>query len=94
MISCCPLLTAKPRDPTHCASCPHILSMTNRHPLAPAWPSLPGGRQCLADFRMPKLGQPREGTYAQMERQRPEKVSDMPKVSKAGAGTTSAVLTI
>ena len=43
MISCCPLLAAQPGDPTHWASGPHILSMTNRYPLPLAWPPPPDG---------------------------------------------------
>lgn len=43
MISCCLLLAAQPEDPTHWASCPHILSMTNRRPVTPASPPPPGG---------------------------------------------------
>ena len=81
MISCCPLLAAQPGDPTHWASCPHILSMTHRHPLPLAWPP------------MPKLGRPRESSLAQMERPRPEKVSDMPKVTQQGR-YPSAALTV
>ena len=57
MISCCPLLAAWPEDPTHWASRPHILSMTNRHPLAPAWPPPPGeGGQCLAEIQNAQAG--------------------------------------
>lgn len=52
MISCCPLPAARPGHPTHWASCPRILSITNRHPLAPAWPPPPGaGELCIAEIQ-------------------------------------------
>lgn len=59
MISCCPLPAAQPGDPTHWASCPHILSITNRHPLAPAWPPPPGGGElCITDSECPSWTNP------------------------------------
>lgn len=67
MISCCPLLAAQPEDPTHWASCPHILSMTNRRPvLLPGHPHLEERTVLSRDPECLRGGQPRESTSVQM----------------------------